>query len=382
MVFSCEYTNNIRYKQFHDSSIGGCDSGLISYFSVFRLTGGYVVVYDHVMTTQMKPAQEIIKDILTDLYTSVNTVVPSRAGANMVKSPQMSATLHAPVPFRNIIYVAAMERLRDQRKRLGFSSLSAEEIRYESIAFVTYMMLSAVATTNPDASNPKIHHWMPYFYLKGFNTGTVAGARRSCSILSLTISKSGMTHESTVTDMAFAHPPVDGVGFYNLRMEHFYAKIEGSFANVIQNRIADAGPDIALTDQDRVNVLAFFAVQSRRNPDIIGDFNSKSIDLTIDEIAEAFDYEATPHINAVGALPFLMPFTPYIPQRIRTTSDGNRMMVFGCNSRTAFVVSHKEITHREANASVVHARASIVRTAQRNGTPIFGVTAEDIKDLI
>ena len=215
---------------------------------------------------------------------------------------------------------------------------------------------------------PKVHHWLPVTYLKGFSG---SGGKRSHSVrasVPAVVCNRGQLIEVAIKDLAFAHPVKDSVGYYDLAVERFFSLIEGMFASH-KGRTA--------TTSVQVSLATFFIVQAVRNPHPTVGFSSGSISSVIGAVLDNLNHLNEIHVNVVSS-DRPLPFTPFIPMRIHRNVHGVTIMCLPISSNFAVTVSDLTISDFDSHNMVQRQSRNIINAAMRNNGIIFGVTADDI----
>lgn len=215
---------------------------------------------------------------------------------------------------------------------------------------------------------PKVHHWLPVTYLKGFSISqkTTRGVRAQVPAI---IFSHGQRMRVVVKDAEFAHPVnADSSGYYDLAVEKFFSNIEGVFA---------IGRDATDTVLGKVHLAAFFVVQSVRNPHPSVGFSSGDITTVLSEVIENLDYLDEFYVDVVETEDAL-PFTPYIPTRIRRDGNGHSIMCLAITPYVAVILSDGMLNNFSRSRAVSEYKRYIISEAKRNGGVIFGIEVSDV----
>lgn len=267
-----------------------------------------------------------------------------------------------------IINKIAQARLYNLRRNTRNSRVLAPQALREAAAEMVLWSLVYTHTRPIPPQVPLLHHWLPLCYTKAFATRS----RRGRGVMvgkSFFGANDKVVQESLVPDVHFAHGRCEK-GYYPIRMEKFFAHIEGHYGNE-----RPQSQDM-WSDWTSIVMLTFFAVQAARNPEpgsqAQARFHKDHNSHLIQNIFDALDSFEAPHVAYVfNGLEFM--FSPFFPPRVRILADGTRVTVYPLSPETAFVVSSRHLSPDEAEQAATRNNDAMVRHAVRTRQPLYGL---------
>ncbi len=260
--------------------------------------------------------------------------------------------------------------LEELKRSAGLLPLNEAIQRY-----VALLMLEAACFRYEEGHEPVLHHWSPVGYMRRFGRQAKGGRRVKLDSVSY---NSGTWHEVEVDDRIFVHEPVDGVGFYQLNLERFFASVE--------NRLGNAFDQMKLKNYGKmpyaiVAFVTFMLVQNLRQPSQDyrhgSSFSLRSLSMVAKELAATIDF-MKPGFARMVSTDKPLAFTPYTPTRLRKHSDGTMTWFFPLSKHQALLYSQRELTPEEAKTTVETCRRAVIAQAKCTGTPIYGATKEEV----
>lgn len=209
-------------------------------------------------------------------------------------------------------------------------------------------------------SDPKVHHWLPVVYLKGFGS-VPTKSRKIRAVVPAVILDNGREVHVKVNDSEFAHPVINDRGYYDMEIENFFSHVEGVFS------IGRATSDTLL---GVASLASFFMAQSVRNPHPASGFASGGLVEVIDEIVKNLDLLDKFFVKVANT--HSLPFSPYVPVKIRRRVDGSSVMCFAVSRGVALVLSDKEISSEVFDSAVDSYRSHLNLVGKENGI-IYGI---------
>lgn len=253
------------------------------------------------------------------------------------------------------------------------AKVSDQEGDYKEL--VVYTIFASIVrgmTFKVNSVVPKVHHWLPVTYLKGFSGGSRSGSKtghvKNRALIPSVVFSNGHGVRVTVRDIEFAHPVnADLSGYYDLGLEYFFSHMEGLFA-ISKGEVRSV---------DFVNLASFFIVQTVRNPHPSVGFYDGKIEVILDALIKNIDYFDRIYAKA-GKTDLNMPFTPYIPTRVREDSQGVQSMCLPTGSRHAVVISNGPVSERSYSQTVNSYRSFVINSAIKSGGVVFGIEPNSI----
>lgn len=242
----------------------------------------------------------------------------------------------------------------------------------ESVATCIFSsILSGVASKRTE-SDPKTHHWLPVVYLRNFD-GTTQAKKRNvrASISGIGFFKTGAV-QVAVNDLQFAHDRGDdGSGYYDLAIENMFSNIE-TYYSQISHRLDE--------NTSYLNAVIFATVQMVRNPDMNNNFHSGSIESIIGKIIEVLDQMGRIFVNVVSSKKPL-PFTPYIPARIKIKANGMRTIYFPVSKDMALLINNNPLGIDKQSRMMIEMRESVINNARKSNSIIFGIEMKEVENI-
>lgn len=290
-----------------------------------------------------------------------------------LEAPQALAAIHR----RSLEDSAFRERVqaygRSQSKML-LTYLDTEagadrDFSEEVFSGLFYSLLVGMSTDFSRGEIPKAHHWLPYTYIRRFGARNKSKNNRGATIHEHNFGLTPMGAHRTLTDRAFIHPKREnGQGYYDLPMEAFFSHVEtvgASYYDLLERQKTTLSSSSFLVTQ-----AIFFLTQSIRNPRPELGFVGQDVESLVTALMEVAGL--TPGYRLAAARSERpQAITPYVPTRVRRTTDGATVFYFPIAARIALLMSDEPVGDP---ARVVNASAkALVRHAKLRGATIFGL---------
>lgn len=250
---------------------------------------------------------------------------------------------------------------------------------------IFHSLVASIGFKYPKNEEPKIHHWLPVSYTRNFVTTRrvrdFSEKKRSCFIRSITFTNDGDPIEREISDMHFAHG-VDssGHGFYNLTVEHFFARIESMLAEA-RGKLFEPKLSKRSNSKDiftHVAIASFFIVQSVRNPHpSSAQFSIRTLGGVVQGLIAALDEIPQMFVTMTRTNQHLG-FTPYVPTRIRILANGTRAMIFPVSIQAALIITDRPRDTWDPQRVAESTNRALISHARRTGSTVFGIGHDDI----
>lgn len=230
-------------------------------------------------------------------------------------------------------------------------------------------LIASAAYRFAENQAPKLHHWIPICYLSRFTRGLQQ--HRSRGALIPMIDFSSPRRHSIVNDKEFAHRKGKDGGFFQLTAENFFAVIEARYENAASQLQYGIQPEFS----QLVAFVAMLMVQHLRAPKN-GNFQTSQLHEFARELVELMDSIDNGHAYVEFSEEAFL-FTPNTPTRQRNFTDGGRAWHFPLSSNATLIFADRELTEAERARMAEGSRISAMKTAKRNGTPLYGALETD-----
>lgn len=286
-------------------------------------------------------------------------------GDDFVETVKNTAAFKRKKGFHNPFAATATKITRELKRERRPKSFM-DQLR-KSIA--TALVESAGHRYSPRDA-PKIHHWIPICYLSQFTRGLEQRDSRGALIPMMDFSKT-QNKNIIVGDKTFAHSARGGVGFFELTAERFFGIIESRYCNALMR----LEPGVEPYRFQMISYVSMLLIQHLRAPRA-GEFQFKDLHEFARALEELLDSIEEGHAYIeFSDEPF--PFTPSTPTRERHFSDGGRAWHFPLSSNATLIFADRKLTEAERARMAEGSRISTVKTAKRNGTPLYGALMSD-----
>lgn len=244
-----------------------------------------------------------------------------------------------------------------------------------AVRYYLLLQLMASHTSKLVGPLPKVHHWLPVCYLRAFSNASSSKNRRSITVNRVFFDAQGIERgRNLVSHIEFAHPANDeGSGYYAPYTEKFFGKVEADYASamsMIQRGEANAWVQVVL--------MAFFAVQSARNPDRrIKKFQPKfyrnhredllrNVFAAMDELLEDARTMLVQDLKGVK-------FSPFFPPRAFVSASGTRSLFFPLSSTTGMLISDGALDNDQARSVAQSCIRNMEKYAGRTQQVLYGL---------
>lgn len=242
---------------------------------------------------------------------------------------------------------------------------------------VTQRIISALfagVASKTSESNPKTHHWLPATYLQGFGKKVSSSGsskkRVRAEVPGVAFFKTG-TMQVTVNDLQFAHGRGDDdTGYYDLAVENMFGNLENSYSQFREI-------DKTSRNAAKVHLTAFAVAQMLRNPNANNSFREGDLSSVIGGMIDLLDSLGEIFVSSLKSNKRL-PFTPYVPARLLVESSGRKVLYFPLSANFAILVSTMKIRDNESIALLNKLRDSVIKTAQRHNSIVFGLSRSEL----